>query len=373
MKLAYRLEQLRHGSTYGTAEAAYNWLKHEVRTQARLRLSRRLGLWRRGFCSDSALIYGLGDEHGTSYLSDYQHLRVNSSSAWNWLYKHKLAFRGHLLALGVRQAETLACVYHDRVLLQPFSETPRSAGPEELAALLTSTDAEYIVKPEDSGGGRDIFLLESRGGELVRRRGQTATPFEPIAFVESLRADRLPRASLIERRVHQAHFWSDLFADSANTIRLLTLWTPGEIEPFVAHAVQRMGTRDTAPTDNWSGGGISAPVTLEEGTLGLGRMHPLKGTRPQERFTHHPDSGARIEGARLPGWDTITATVLRVARTLPFNPATGWDVLIDHDGAPMVLEANANSDIDLHQVHGGLLTDPRVRRFYERLGVLSPL
>ncbi|HUR94371.1 MAG TPA: sugar-transfer associated ATP-grasp domain-containing protein [Gemmatimonadales bacterium] len=370
MKLAYRLEQLRHGSTYGTAEAAYNWLRHEVRTRARVPLSRRLGLWRRGFFSDSDLIYGFANEDHGTYLSDYQHLRVNSSIQWNWLYKHKLAFRGHLLALGVRQADTLACVYHDRVLLQPFSGSPVSGGPEELAALLMGADAEYIVKPEDSGGGRDIFLLESRGGELVRRRGQSVQPFDPVRFAKLLRADPLPRATLIERRVHQAPFWNTLFPGSANTIRVLTLWTPGEVEPFVANAVQRMGTADTAPTDNWSGGGISAPVALDTGTLGAGRMHPLKGKRPRHRFTHHPDTGARIEGARLPGWDTITATVLRVARTLPFNPATGWDVLVDFDGEPMVLEANANSDIDLHQVHGGLLASPRVRRFYERIGVL---
>jgi hypothetical protein len=369
MKLTYRLERWRQGRLYSTIESTYNWIRHEVRARAPIPLSRRLALWRRGFYAESQLIYDL-DGDGRAYLTDFQHLRVNASIAWNWLYKHKLAFRGHLLALGVRQPETLACLYHGHVLLRPVSDESRSVGVEALRELLVSEADEYIVKPEDSGGGRDIFLLESRGGDLVRRRGQSIEPFDLASYLGSLRNGGIPRATLIERRLRQAPFWERLFPDSANTIRVLTLWTPGELAPFVAHAVQRIGTADTVPTDNWSGGGISAPVALDTGRLGAGRMHPLKGKRPQHRFTHHPDTGAQIEGAAIPGWETIVATVLRVASTMPFNPTTGWDVLVDRDGQPVVLEANANSDIDLHQVHGGLLADPRVRCFYESVGAL---
>ena len=190
------------------------------------------------------------------------------------------------------------------------------------------------MKPEDGGGGRDIFLLESRDGALVRRRGQAAEPFEPASYLRTLQNSGIPRATLVERRMLQAPFWNELFPGSANTIRVLTLWTPGEPAPFVAHAVQRMGTADTVPTDSWSGGGISAPVSLDTGRLGVGRTHPLKGAR------------------------------------LPFNPVSGWDVIVDRDGQPVILEANANSDIDLHQVHGGLLADARVRRFYQAVGVV---
>lgn len=370
MKLAYRLQRWRHGRLYGTVESTYNWIKHEVRARPPVPLSRRMALWRQGFFAEAQLIYDLADGDGPTYLTDFQHLRVNSNISWNWLYKHKLAFRGHLLALGVRQTETMACIYHDRVLLRPFSGEPRAAGAEALRDLLVSDPGEYIVKPEDSGGGRDIFLLESRGGALLRRRGQAAEPFEPASYLRTLRDGGIPRATLVERRMPQAPFWDALFPGSANTIRILTLWTPGEPAPFVAHAVQRMGTADTVPTDNWSGGGISAPVSLDTGRLGAGRMHPLKGKRPRHRFTHHPDTGTSIEGAVLPGWSRITQTVLRVASTLPFNPVTGWDVLVDREGQAVILEANANSDIDLHQVHGGLLADARVRRFYQTMGVV---
>jgi hypothetical protein len=112
-------------------------------------------------------------------------------------------------------------------------------------------------------------------------------------------------------RLEQAAFWRRLFDDSANTLHLLTLWTREAPAPFIDRAVQRIGTVDTVPTDNWSGGGISAPVALASGTLGEGRMHPLKAS-PEwraQRFSHHPDSGAAIAGAVLPGWERVREVV----------------------------------------------------------------
>jgi hypothetical protein len=45
---------------------------------------------------------------------------------------------------------------------------------------------------------------------------------------------------------------------------------------------------------------------------------------------------------------------------------------VDSEGVPVILEANGNSDVNLLQVHGGLLAEPRIRRFYESYGVLAP-
>jgi hypothetical protein len=148
------------------------------------------------------------------------------------------------------------------------------------------------------------------------------------------------------------------------------MWTPGEAAPFVAAAVQRIGTADTAPTDNWSGGGICAPVDLATGRLGAGRMHPRKGRNAQPSYAHHPDTGAAIEGAILPHWDAVQDTVLRACTAAPLIRYAGWDVLVDRDGVPVIIEANHNTDVNLLQVHGGLLRRADVRRFYEQCGVL---
>ena len=48
----------------------------------------------------------------------------------------------------------------------------------------------------------------------------------------------------------------------------------------------------------------------------------------------------------------------------------GWDVVVTADGIRL-LEGNANTGMNVLQVHGPLLSDPRIRRFYESHGGLN--
>jgi hypothetical protein len=363
---------------YQTARCSYQWAKHERKAHSDLPLKSKLQMWRRGFFAESAAIYDFPRNNPRQYLSDYQHfVRCSRINAWEGLYVRKLGLRSLLLAMGFRQAETIAYIHQRQILHQPFSDTAHYIPLKELLALLQDdpSGCGFIMKPEDGWCGEEIVLLTSRNGRVYRRRGRDEGLFDFDRYMRALeeraaREKRDPSGVLIERRLEQGQFWRRLFPDSANTLRLLTLWTPGEAAPFVARAVQRIGTADTVPTDNWSGGGISAPVELATGRLGEGRMHPLKGKRAEQRFSEHPDTGAVIAGAELPGWQQVIDVVLRAAASVPFNRMAGWDVLVDAEGVPVILEANGNSDVNLLQVHGGLLAEPDIRRFYDRVGVL---
>jgi hypothetical protein len=365
---------------YQTARSSYQWAKHERKARTVLPLRRKLQLWRRGFFAESAAIYDFPRNDPQEYLSDFQHfVHCGRINAWEGIYVRKLGLRSLLLAMGFRQAETIAYIHQRQILAQPFSDSARFISLEQLLELIRGDQSGrgFIMKPEDGWCGEDIVLLTSRNGTLYRRRGRQEQAFEFDSYMKVLesraaREKRDPSGVLIERRLEQGDFWRGLFPDSANTLRLLTLWTPGEPAPFVARAVQRIGTADTVPTDNWSGGGISAPVDLASGRLGEGRMHPLKGNRGgEQRFSRHPDTGAQIEGAVLPGWEGVKDVVLRAAASVPFNRMAGWDILVDSQGVPVILEANGNSDVNLLQVHGGLLSDPKIRQFYRAFGVLG--
>jgi len=218
-----------------------------------------------------------------------------------------------------------------------------------------------VVKPEAGNRGAGIFLVRVADRGLIRQRGRACEPFN---------ASDVPSEALIERLVPQGAFWNALFPESGNSIRVLTGWTPGETQPMIIRAVQRIGTADTAPTDNWSGGGICALVDLENGRLGPGRVNPLKSKYPDRPYQVHPDSQAKIEGAELPYWDRIRETVIRACMSSPLHRYVGWDVLVSNNGTPIIVEGNGNSDLDLLQVHGGLLADPAARRFYQACRVI---
>ena len=326
-------------------------------------LMQRLGAWRRGYLAESPAPYGFPNNSPEDYLDDFRRRhRARHINADNGLFDHKLVQRSLLLSAGFPQAETIAVLARGRVLMHPFGSRRHVGSADELEGFLLADGGRFVVKPEDGARGSDVFAVETRDGRLVRRRGPVYEPFH-IAAAGT-------RPTLVERWIEQGEFWRGLFPDSANTLRVLTMWTPGEPTPFIARAVQRMGTADTVPTDNWSGGGICALVGLTDGRMSAGRMHPLKGKRYRSSFPVHPDSGSRIEGAVLPFWDEIKATALAAAALVPMNSYAGWDIFVDESGTPIIGEGNGNSDVNLLQVHGGLLAEPRIRRFYEATNVL---
>lgn len=365
---------------FQTARSSVWWLKYEMQAPARLPLLRKLEMWRRGFFSKSAVLYEFPRDDEREFISDYTHLvRCWRLNAWQTIYEHKLALRAFLLAMGFRQAETAAYIHGNRVLLDPFTPAARTVRLDGLLEHLRGegAPARYVVKPEASLRGQGLFLLEYRDGRFLRRLGRETAPFEIGGFEAEMRAMQEPHRPtnpwLIERWVEQGDFWRALYPETANTIRILTLWHPDDPAPFLARAVQRIGTAVTVPADHWSSGGVCAPIDPTTGRMGVGRLYPdTKGEAigRDMRVERHPDTGAQITGKILPGWDRIVADVLRAAAGLPFNRMAGWDVLVDRDGVPVIIEANGNSGVSLLQIHGGLLGDSRVRRFYEAYGVV---
>jgi hypothetical protein len=346
---------------WAAARSIYHLARGEE-LRAPFPLTHKLTWWPRGFRADAAAVYDLTRNDWRDYVSDYTRVyrcvTINPARAF---FDQKLMLRAFLLSKGFPQTETVALIDRGHVLLDPLSEKPRIVPGHELERMLLEDGGEFVVKPEGRGRGTGIFLVATRNGALVRQRGRDVTPFS-VRDCDPL--------TIVERKVEQAAFWRNLCPLSANTVRVVTMWTPGEAAPFIGTAVQRIGTADTMPTDNWSGGGICARIDIATGRMGIGRMHPLKGGRAQTEYTRHPDSGAEIQGVVIPHWSTICDTVLRAATSLPTNRYIGWDVFVDDAGRAIIGEGSANTDVNLLQVHGGLLADPAVRRFYESCGVI---
>jgi hypothetical protein len=347
----------RNGGALGTARRLY-WMWHMDR-RSRAPLRRKLWLWRQGFTVLSGELYRLPRPDLHEYLSDFHatHL-IKPLNASLDFFKHKAAQRALLLAAGIPQTPTVAALWDGRVVLHPFSEQSEPVEAPRLVRWLLDDGGSFIIKPEDGGRGAATYLIEQTGGELVCRRGAERKPFRPEDFTS--------RLTLIERRVEQAEAWRALFPDTLNSIRALTLWPRRAEGPFLARAIQRIGVVQSVPCDNFAAGGVAAEIDLATGRLGPG-CQKRSADAPLMR---HPDTGAPIEGVVLPRWREIEATVLRAARSLPINTYVGWDVFVDASGEIIIGEASGSTDVDIYQVHRGLLTDARVRGFFEEAGIL---
>jgi hypothetical protein len=338
---------------------------------------RRLWLWRRGFTSHHGPLFDLDVDNYRDYLSTVQHERsANIDNSWIAAARNK--FVAHLLYGSF--AEYLPDLYGivERGTLKrtspllsppPWQQQMDSSAIADPERVVRSQAVDWIdrylderstlvLKPTHEKGGEGVLVCQNgSSSDRYEVNGDVMTRGEFVTLVEGL------EDYLAVEFVEQADYAQRLFPDAANTIRVLTYWDYETDEPFVGPAVQRIGTHESAPVDNWSKGGLSAEIT-EDGTLNSGAQW-LSAEGQVNWFDTHPDTGDRITGTPVPNWQTIREQILELASLYPHLNRIGWDVLLTDDGEFKLIEINPGSGMQLIQVHHPLLREQRVRRFYE--------
>lgn len=381
---------------YHTVNAVTDLAAAERESDVSRPLRRRLWLWRRGFLSRSDAIYDLEDESYRDYVSDYERFvrtkRINGT--WSVGLSNKLLCHRLLEPFDDERMTVYGMVRdgsyhpiderrgrHDRRELsdggpavaaaedpreqastEPHATAPRGATRNAAQRVIERLEADgrLVLKWVHGGGGNNVLLC-SRTDDGYRVNGDR---YSEAAF-RSLIADL--EEYLVCEFVEQGTFSAGLYPATPNTIRLITMYDETANEPFIAAAVHRIGTTKSEPLDNFTQGGLSAEIDLETGELGPGARPPADGDIQWDAV--HPDSGATIAGERIPGWRRIRTRVLELADACSFVPYVGWDLVVTDEGEFTVIEANSYPGLKSIQVHGPLVTDDRVRRFYERHGV----
>lgn len=151
---------------------------------------------------------------------------------------------------------------------------------------------------------------------------------------------------LVQQRVRN-HALLSGFSDAALcTARIVTVFPRGGT-PAYASGVLRMPVGGNC-VDNFSAGGLAAPIDAETGVLGSARSDNL-----HHRMLHvHPDRGALITGTQLPFWKEARHLCVRAHGHFRKLGVVGWDVGLTPDG-PVLLEANPFMGGDVLQIiHG---------------------
>jgi hypothetical protein len=329
------------------------WAKKELRWEGR----RRPGLWALGFLSEAAELYDFETHGYEPYLSDRARFgrtpRINPGNLRTVL-DNKLAWHDRLAAAGLAHCKTNLVG-----VLWNGNFYPANGDRSTFAELLRAEPA-IVVKPIAGAGGDRLQLIRRTSRGLTRNGGSTTVEELEEHFAKQ-------PAAVVERMAFQHAYAADIYPRTTNTVRFLTMRDARSGEPFIAAAVHRIGSRRSYPADNWTRGGLSCHIDLETGVLGPGAHFP----KPPPLTWHdvHPDSGAKVAGVKLPHWDATLGLIREVSRRLSFLPYVGWDLVITEDG-PRLIEGNHSPDVDVLQIHGPLLLDPRVRRFYRHHGVI---
>ena len=190
---------------------------------------------------------------------------------------------------------------------------------EEAVALCLKED-RLIFKPSlYSGGGRHIQFYEKN---------------EMDESTVSRYFDEYDLGYIAQRIVRQHPDLARIHPQSLNSIRVITFHFQGEIHLLSAQL--RMGSGD-AKVDNVSSGGCACAIKED------GWLFDRSVNRKSEWFYEHP-SGLKFSEIRVPNYDKVRETAVRLHQAMPYFDIIGWDFSVCEDGEPLLVEFNVMPD-----------------------------
>lgn len=206
-----------------------------------------------------------------------------------------------------------------------------------------ASERKEIISAECEG----MFVKEaqvSAGGHGVLFVKPTITAYDEIMnFANNIKTD-----IVIQRELKQHADFAKFNSSSVNSLRIYSILDKnGSVKIY--SAVLRIGVGDVK-VDNYASGGVSCGIT-ENGCL---RKYAYN--KKGERVEKHPYTGVVFEGYKIPSYDKAVALVKNTHPTLPHFRSVSWDIMINEEGNPILIEANlCRGGIDLLQLSNGPL------------------
>lgn len=246
---------------------------------------------------------------------------------------------------------TRLCQRMDVPTPQVYAEVSSYSMLRRLPQLLGAR-GDFVVKPNRGSAGRGVLVIVGRdGNDYLRHNGERIRPdalrqhfSDILSGMYSLGGQ--PDTAIVQQRIRLHPAFASLSYKGIPDVRVILYRN----EP--AMAMLRLPTKTSNGRANLHQGGIGTGIDLDSGIT----HHAVQRNRFIER---HPDTGRPVVGLRVPYWNEVLDMSRRVARAVGLG-YLGVDIVVDADGGPMLLEANARPGLAIQIANGrGLL--PRLQ------------
>lgn len=190
----------------------------------------------------------------------------------------------------------------------------------ELRQRIVSEDGSDVLvcKPDVSYAGRGVH-------EVV------ATTVDLEALAQAL------GNGVLQRRIVQHAFFDEFVPGGTVTLRIITASDPNR-----AVAARAAHVKFHRTTERVVGAATSVRCAVDPSSGIMSDVGFMKDWTSHDR---HPDSGARFVTTAVPGFDSAVQLCADLHRGVPHVGVVGWDVMIDADLTPHVLEWNGYSPV----------------------------
>lgn len=209
---------------------------------------------------------------------------------------------------------------------------------KEEAICRCSNLKEAVIKPTVLGTwGAGVKLFHTDNGFIPEMNMSVNDLFK-----------HYKRSFIIQSKLEQHSDLARLNPTSVNTIRVLSYRKENEV--IILYAVIRIG-RMGKVVDNETAGGIKADIDLQTGRI----KGPAFGS-PTEKNMPQTDSGAELDNYLIPSFPQVQDFVKDLHMRLPYFRLIGWDISVDTNGNPVMIEWNKSAELS-QVAHGPAFGD----------------
>jgi len=251
----------------------------------------------------------------------------------------------------------------DKLCTKQLAEEARMAVPELYGVVeaayqirhlpeVLKQHTDFVIKPARGSGGEGILAISGRLKEMYRQTNGALMSQEELnhhilnvlSGIYSLGGQ--PDKVLIESLVRFDPLFEEVSYQGVPDIRIIVfLGIP-------TMAMVRLPTRMSGGKANLHQGAIGAGIDI-----GTGKT--LMAVWRNDIVEEHPDTGNKIAGLKIPGWETLLELAAR-CYDLTGLGYQGVDIVLDKIKGPLILELNARPGLNIQIANrAGLL--PRLK------------
>ena len=297
-------------------------------------------LFRRGFFPDRWWNYAMKKNGPDAYLSDIQGALLYRL---NGIYAPVLDNRLLLRRAMDEYCQVPAAWY---LLEQDGKGLELSPAWSRLTSGTGAPEVLVLVQPMDAASQGRSAVFRVKDGEF-EGGGKKGGMRQLLTLVRTW-ALSAGSSYLFSELVEQGEFAKALFPHAANHLHVVMLRNPDTWEPQIAAAVLRIGTRRSAPMDDFEQGGISAWVDTLSGTIS--RCLQLQGSAAPRELSNHPDSGTPLVGQMIPEWPQAMETLMTLFEQSSYLRACSFDFVLTDSGLALT-DASPMPDLGALQAH----------------------